>query len=341
MDIRKRKQKWLEFYDKNSNLNRLIIGDYSEGMPVRPLLLRELYPERLEWSYARYMKQLEYADFIDDDSIPFASVVTGTEIFAEAFGCKVFCPTNSAPCAIPMVNNAKEAAKIKQPSVMDTSLYEIFLMADKLKEKCGTEAILSMPDVQSPMDITALIWDKNELFPAMYDEPTAIKELSQMVKNLLFEFLDLWFERYGREFIAHFPDYYMPCGMTLSEDEIGNVSCEMYREFFEKELWELSEKYGGIGIHCCADSYHQWENLNRIPGLKALNLHRPYDIVLKAYDYFSPHIAQFHPLPTEKIFEVNKIAPENMKIIFQTGGDIVKKEQARDIVNRFRRETYL
>ena len=39
-----------------------------------------------------------------------------------------------------------------------------------------------------------------------------------MVKELMFEFLDEWFRRYGPSFMAHYPAYYMPNGITMSED---------------------------------------------------------------------------------------------------------------------------
>ena len=118
-------------------------------------------------------------------------------------------------------------------------------------------------------------------------------ELASMIKELQFEFFDEWFRRFGREHIAHFPDYYMPSGITISEDEVGAVSPEMYREFFEDELNEFSERYGGIGVHCCADSAHQWDNFKRIKGLKILNLCRDRQDTLTSLDVFRDVCGQY------------------------------------------------
>ena len=99
----------------------------------------------------------------------------------------------------------------------------------------------------------------------MVEEPEAVKELCCKTHELLTSFLDEWFRRYGKTFIAHHPDYYMPYGVTLSEDEAGSVSPEMFEEFFLPHLTALSERYGQIGIHCCANAMHQWENFKKIP----------------------------------------------------------------------------
>jgi hypothetical protein len=39
----------------------------------------------------------------------------------------------------------------------------------------------------------------------------------------------------------------MPKGITLSEDEVGSVSSEMFQKFFLPELQDLSARYGGLG----------------------------------------------------------------------------------------------
>lgn len=134
---------------------------------------------------------------------------------------------------------------------------------------------------------------KSDFFAAMYEAPEAVKELSVMVKEFLFEFFDEWFRRYGKETIAHYPDYYMPYGITISEDEVGSVSPQMYREFFEEELHEFSQRYGAIGVHCCADAIHQWENFKNIPNLKILNLNRNKEETLRSLEFFRDVCGQY------------------------------------------------
>jgi hypothetical protein len=198
------------------------------------------------------------------------------------------------PFALPMVHNSAEAARIKIPRLEDSTLALQFEMADRLKAKAGNDAIFKMVDIQSPMDITALLWDKNDLYIAILEEPEAVKELAEKVMELLSSFLDTWFQRYGAEFISHFPNYYMPKGITLSEDEVGIVSKQMFENFYLPELTYLSNRYGGLGMHCCADSRHQWDGFKKIPSLKMINFKGQSRDRLDQYEYFKDHVAQWH-----------------------------------------------
>jgi len=186
------------------------------------------------------------------------------------------------------------------PRLEDTKLMILFDMARKLREKAGAEALLSLPDVQTPADVAALIWEKSDFYMTMFDEPEAVKEVIGMVRAFMFDFFDRWFKEFGAEGMAHYPDYYMPGGITVSEDEIGIVSSEMYRNFFEEDLVLLSGRYGGIGIHCCADSRHQWDELKRVPGLRLINLHRNPEETYESFRVFGGLCAML-PMPDGKV----------------------------------------
>ena len=151
-------------------------------------------------------------------------------------------------------------------------------IADELRRRAGPDALMRLIDVQSPMDIAALVWDKNTFYAALIESPAAVKELAGRVKELLVAFLDRWFARYGGAFMAHYPQYYMSRGLTLSEDEVGAVSPEMFDALFLPELADLSARYDGLGMHCCANARHQWEGFKRIPDLRLLNLVQPMEV---------------------------------------------------------------
>lgn len=289
-----RKQRWIELMSAGGAFKCTYIINVENFIPERPPLWREKKQERIEWIFAKYEKQLEMMNLFEDDMVPFLDMLTGTEIFAECFGSKVVYPANNTPFALPRVNNAKDAARIKKPKLEDTPLMFLFEMADEIRKRAGKDVLFGLPDIQSPMDISALIWDKNDFYIALLEEPEAVKYLSNLVCELLTEFFDEWFLRYGREFVAHFPDYYMPQGLTISVDEIGVVNDKMFEEYFLPELEYLSKHFGGLGIHCCANARHQWANFKKIPGLKMLNLVQPADVLMDAYKYFADHLAQMH-----------------------------------------------
>jgi hypothetical protein len=197
------------------------------------------------------------------------------------------------PFALPLVHSAREADALKVPDVSTSSVAYLFEMADELIRRAGPAALLKLVDIQSPMDIAALIWEKQSFYPAMLEAPDAVLALADKVKQFLTSFLDLWFTRYGDAFIAHYPSYYMPRGITLSEDEVGAVSRQVFDQLFLPELAALSARYGGIGVHCCAHAKHQWESFRRIPDLRLINLVQPEPVLEDAYVAFAD-VPQMH-----------------------------------------------
>lgn len=271
-EINRRKQYWLDFENLSTPVNRLLMVNCSEGISKRPLLWWDKKEERIEWAYESYMRRMDQLSWLNDHSIPFLNVLTGTEIFAEAFGCDVYYPLDNTPSARPLVFSAEEAAKLKTPRLEDTKIMNSFEMARRLRDRAGKDALLCFPDIQVPADIGALIWEKADYMMAMIDEPEAVRDLSLKIRALLFEFFDMWIREFGDETIAHWPEYYMEKGITMSVDEIGCVNAEMYGEFFAEDIAAFADRYGPVGLHCCAFAKHQWKNLSRTPNLKLINL---------------------------------------------------------------------
>jgi len=341
--VDERRKSWCDFYKPDGKTKFVYLvscGEMGCTYP-RPYMWPQFKKERIEWAWNSYLADVERIKWIDDYSIPFLSVTSGTEIFAEAFGTKVYRPNNDMPFAIPFVKSPSEAEKIRVPKLEDTPLMHLFDIADELVRRAGKNVPLQLPDMQSPMDVVAQIWDKTDLFPSMIEAPDEVKNLAEKVKALQFAFLDEWFSRYGTAYIAHFPTYYMEKGITVSVDEIGSVSTEMYDEFFAKELDEMSKRYGGIGIHCCADSRHQWANLKKTDGLVMLNFCRPINQLDESYEFFKDSVAMWPMaiennagsyLPIKRKDEY----PEGSHIVFTTGANT--KEETIQLVEKLKNE---
>ncbi|NSW90938.1 MAG: hypothetical protein HPY74_09780 [Firmicutes bacterium] len=316
--INERKKRWLKLLSGELANRCMFLIEVEDSIKPRPLLWREKKRERIEWISEKYSKQMEMLEWLDDDRIPFLDMLTGTEIFAECFGCQVYLSHDNMPFALPLINSAGDVARLKQPKLEDTPLMYLFEMADELSIFAGKQAVFKLPDIQSPMDVAALIWNKNDFYISLIDEPEAVKTLAGMVKTLMLEFLDEWFIRYGREFIAHFPDYYMQQGLSVSVDEIGVISKEMFKEFFLPELVDLSNHYGGLGIHCCANARHHWESFKMIPNLQVLNLCQPENILAEAYGYFGGRFVQMHSWYEKRpVWEKVSGFPKDSRVVLQ------------------------
>ncbi len=318
-----RKRRWADFYAGKPDTRFMVLAGYADSnVAPRPWPNPEGKQARLEWAWAAYTRDLRRAAELEDDFIPFLDPFTGTEIFAEAFGCKVHRPADNMPFALPFVTTPAEADRVKIPELSVSPLALLFEIADELRRRAGPEAVMRLVDTQSPMDIVALIWDKTGLYTAMMEEPEAVKHLAARVHTLFVAFLDEWFRRYGREFIAHFPYYYMPQGLTLSEDEVGAVSSDMFREFFLPELQALSDRYGGLGIHCCANARHQWENFKQIRNLRMLNICQPPEVTKAAYRAFAEVCGQHHGFwdATVPPWQWPKALPPGARMVIQVEG---------------------
>ena len=266
MLFEERKKAWRELYDGGRQSVVMLYFDDNE----RPWPYPENKRARIDWALKTYRAQCERAAWLKDDRVPFLSPYTGTEIFAQAFGCEVHLPGDNMPFALPLVESTAEAAKLKTPDP-EGALRAVWDIAEAL-HAAEPDAVLALPDIQSPLDIAALIWEKTDFYAALLTEPEAVLELTEKVYTLLTGFLDRWFDRFGRAFVAHYPDYYMPYGVTLSEDEVGVISPALFERFCLPTLGALSDRYGMIGIHCCAEAKHQWGLLKNIPGFTLFNL---------------------------------------------------------------------
>ena len=313
-----RKQHWLEFYDLASPRRQIFLIRYAPELPVRPLPNPERRKERLEWIWQNYEYHMERMIWLDDDTIPCLDMLTGTEIFAEAFGSPVYRPHDNNPFALPCVQNAAEADRLRIPSLDAPPLALVFKMADELAKRAGPGAIFRLVDLQSPVDVAALIWEKTDFYTAFLKNPASVSMLVEKIKALQFAFLDEWFRRYGQEFIAHYPEYYMPYGATLSVDEIGAVSQKMFIDFFLPDLNQFAARYGALGIHSCAHARHQWSNFKQISGLCLLNINAKIEILQQAFSFFADFTPQWHyilsPEPVDPLVWL-KEAPAQAHIV--------------------------
>jgi hypothetical protein len=274
-NIKDRLARWNSFVEGRSGTFMFHVNfplaEQEAQLPPVPPLWPDKARQRIERRWAEYEIMCRKAERVDDDRVPYLGNVTGTEIFAEAFGCRVHRPDDTNPFALPLIHAASEVDRVKTPELSTSSLAYLFDIADELYRRGGRDAVMKPVDIQSPMDVVALIWDKGDLFCAMIENPQAVKALADKVRTLLVTFFDEWFRRYGTTYVAHYPDYVMHGGITMSVDEVGAISDEMFHEFFRDELIALSNHFGGLGIHCCADARHQWGNFRALPGLKVIN----------------------------------------------------------------------
>jgi hypothetical protein len=329
-----RKQRWREFM-AGSRPGQKIFLIAVKNDDIRPPCYPEYKAERIEFAWMKYNQLCQAARWCDDDTIPYLDIYSGTEIFAEAFGCEVKRLRGENPFAMPMIHSASEVSRLKVPNLDCPPIAVLFEIADALYQRAERTAVLKVPDIQSPIGIASLIWDKADFYMAMIEAPEAVRELADKTSQFLTTFLDEWFSRYGIDFVAPFPDYYMPAGIALAEDEVGAVDTEVFKNLFFPHLARLSERYGGIGIHCCANSQHQWNNFKTIPNLRLLNLIQAAGVISMAYDFFGDSVCHWH-CGWEEPWDQHARTNADKRIVFNIVVD--SKQQAISLAERIRME---
>ena len=222
-----RVDRWTGFLEGRAP-SRIFLIRWAPGLQSRPWANPGVRHERLDWIRRNYEWHLERAGWLEDDTVPCLDLFTGTELFAEAFGCRVHRPEDNMPFALPLVESAGEADRLVVPTLEAGPLAFAFALADELRRWAGPGAPVRLVDLQSPLDVAALIWEKQSFYTALIEEPEAVERLLAKVKALQFSFLDEWFRRYGRPSVAHYPDYLLPRGVSLSVDEVGAMSPAMF-----------------------------------------------------------------------------------------------------------------
>jgi hypothetical protein len=240
-------------------------GDYACGS--RPV--RDWVPRALK----QYEAQVQRLEALDDDSVPVVNLRTGTYILAATFGCPIHLYDDSPAAARPLVSTAEEADRLPEPDVYAPPLGRVFEFAELLQARLGPDVPLSVPDIQSPFDVAALIWNKQDLYVALYENPAAVLRLVDKCERLLTAFLHEFRRRLPQASYCHCPNAWAPAelGCWLSEDEAGSMSTPMFEAFCLPSLVRMSEAFGGMFVHCCATADHQYRSLGQIPNLRGLN----------------------------------------------------------------------
>lgn len=273
--ISKNKQFLTDLFTGKADRHGLIV---IPELPARPWIDDLCLPERpvadwVPWAVERYERMRSCSEEFGDDLVPYVITSTGTEIFAAAFGSPVHLFEESNPAALPFVRTAEEADALRTPDLSSPTLARVFEFAQLVQEKLGPDVPISVPDIQSPFDIAALIWNKEDLFIAMYEDPDAVKRLVDKCHQLLKSFLAEFKRVVPNCNLCHCPVAWAPSelGCWLSEDEAGSLTTTMFEEFCLPTLDDLSKTFGGLFMHCCATADHQYASFRKIPNLRGLN----------------------------------------------------------------------
>jgi len=293
-------------------------GDYT--------LSREPVSKWVPWVVENYRRTIESLERHGDDNVPTARLSTGTQIYANAFGCRVHIPPDDSPCARPLVSCAAEADRLEAPDIWKTPcLHRVFELGDAVRRELGRDVDLGPCDVQTGFDTACLIWEKSDLLCSMALDPSAVKRLAGKCALLLKTFLAALRKEFPTMNPCHCPGTWVPpeLGPWVSNDEAGAMSPAMFEEFCLPELDDLSRTFGGVGMHCCADAEHQFPSFRAIRGFYGFNRVKAKRGYLPLLEHFAGPKAPVHCLAwvsDEEIGQLVTRAPKGTRFVFQHTG---------------------
>ncbi len=269
---------------------------------------------------SKYEAELKRLDELPDDKAPYIDLCRNTGIFPAAFGCELHTyDGGGAAAARPCVFSSEDLKLLPKPSLDAPTLRRTLELAEALVERAGPDIAISVPDIQSSFGIAAIIWEKSSMMISMMTEPEAIKDLVAQTHELLKLFL-LEFKRIVPNCsMCHCPSMWVPAelGCHLSEDEIGIISLDMFEEFCLPHLIDLSETFGGLWMHCCADADHQYVGIAKIPNLRGLN-RKFHQGARPCIDMFSDSaLFSMGCTPEEELMEMLDMALPQSRFLFE------------------------
>jgi hypothetical protein len=245
--------------------------------------------------------------------------------------------TNAA--STPLVRTVEEADSLGEPSIDGSpTLRRVLELAVMMADDLGPEVPVAVPDIQSPFDIAAMVWRKEDFYVACAVEPEAVLRLVGKCERLLTRFLDRYLDLLPNVNMCHCPRAWSPpdLGIWLSEDEVGAISPDTFERLSLPSLTRLSERYGGISIHCCARAEHQFPSFRKLPGLRAWQRvfadERGAQVALESWPE-TPFVVAWQS--EEAVMHLAELAPHGMRFLLNMEAQ-ASLDESRALLERLR-----
>lgn len=308
-------------------------GDYS--LSTRPI--EEWVPCLAEG----FAAQADLRARVRDDGVTCASMHTGTQLFAYALGAEAHVFSDTNPCALACFSSGADAMKMKEPDFWSArGVSRVFELGAALQKALGKDVVLAPSDLQSGFDTAALMWDKTDFLCALADEDEhpAVDHLVGICARFFKQFMLELRKAFPTLSPCHCPETWTPpsMGPWLSNDECGAMSVAMFERFALPELLELSETFGGLGMHCCADAEHVFPSFNKIPNFYGFNrvaAKHGYDPILEHFGGPDGPVHVLMWLKEDVVQHLLEHAPEGTRFIFNQM--VNDEDEARRWLERF------
>lgn len=252
-----------DFYGGKKDLSMTVLWDGVIGVSQKDEV--NDMEKKFKSMLSIYNRTFEYAKE-GYDNVPVASFCGGIAyIIALAYDCPMHYQGDMV-ISKPKYSCIEDAEGfVHRDNPYDYGVYPtIFKYIDEFQRRYG-DALISVSDTQSPIDVFNLLLSVEQAMYAIYDDPDlSHKLLDSITKSIIA--INHHFKESIHNFSGYSAEKYLPRGLHLSDDDAAYLSPEVYREFALPYANRLSEEFGGVNFHVCLGYEQNLENITDTKG---------------------------------------------------------------------------
>jgi len=208
-----------------------------------------------------------------DDYVPTMGTGAGTCAMATAFGCTERY-TSGVYWVNPCITRMEEINTLRKPAV-DAGKLGGVLEQTRAYAACADERLpIRIMDFQSPFTTVEQMLGSDTFFLMPYDEPERLHMLMDVVTDFAIDFFTAQIAAAGANCCPGcWPAFWFPhcAGIQMSDDNMVNVSPNVYDEFVVPYNNRVAEAFGGLFLHSCTITEANLPSLHKMPQLTGIN----------------------------------------------------------------------
>ena len=221
------------------------------------------------------------AGFWDDTVLAIHPIGGATGWLTEVFGGETVWFAHRPPYPHHVIHETSQIDRLR-PDFQASPIFQAGLEQMRFFRKVvGDRIPVGPPDLQSPIDVATMIFDYTQLIYAMVDEPAKVHALMRMITEAMIEACHVFAKETNDYALSAF-NWWLPRGIFLSDDLQAVLNPDLYREFAVPYNEMLAREFGGLALHSCGRTRHNFENLATTQGLLGFNTHETLNEVAAA-----------------------------------------------------------
>jgi hypothetical protein len=208
-----------------------------------------------------------------DDFVPTLGTGAGTCAMATAFGCAETV-TGNLSWVSPCIQDLADIDRLRKPDLRAGKLGAVLDQTREYAEFADARLPIRIMDFQSPFTTVEQMLGSERFFLMPYDEPRRLHTLMDVVTDFAIDFFREQRRLAGPAACAGiWPPIWFPpaAGIQMSDDNLVNVSPEVYEEFVVPYNNRVAAAFGGLFLHSCTIRPEHVPVLHKLRGLTGLN----------------------------------------------------------------------